>query len=72
MKLIANNLVSQDGSETITFVVWSKQGTGMVNVFGKGGSGGEMLSIEAARKYWKTMVAKWGYKKAPQTTIEPC
>lgn len=71
MKLTANNLVSKTGSETISFVVWSKQGSGMVNVFSNGSSG-EMMTIEAARKYWKDMVTKWGYKKAPATTIEPC
>ena len=57
MKLTANNLVSKTRNETISFVVWSKQGGGMVNVFSNGSSG-EMMSLEGARKYWNDMVTK--------------
>jgi hypothetical protein len=70
MKLTANNLVSKTGRETIRFVVWSRQGEGMVNVYSPG-SWGDFMTLEGARIYWKQMVEKFGYKKAPATTVEP-
>jgi|LakMenEpi03Aug12_release.lakeMendotaPanAssembly.Ray.scaffolds.fasta_scaffold2595582_1 hypothetical protein len=70
MKMTASNLVSKTGNETIRFVVWSRQGEGMVEV-GSPGSCGDMMTLEGARNYWKQMVEKWGYKKAPATTVEP-
>ena len=74
MKLKAHNVTSQNGRETLRFVVWSRQGSGMVNIFAVGSSQGscEMKSLEAAREYYLRCVNDWGYVPAPSTTFEPC
>jgi hypothetical protein len=70
MKLTARNLVI--GNSTICFVVWSRQGSGMVNVYSPGDSGGETMSLEDARNYWREMIAKHGYSRAEDSIAEPC
>lgn len=67
MKLKSHNL--QDGNSVLRFVMWSTQGTGMVNVFSPGTSG-TIMSIEGAREYWKKCVEKWGYKKIASDVFE--
>jgi len=70
MKLTAHNLTN--GTSTISFVVWSKKGAGMVNVYSPGDAGGDMKSTADARKYWLLMIEKYGYKQAESTVVEPC
>ncbi len=70
MTLKAHNLVS--GSSVIRFVVWSRKGSGMVNVYTPGDAGGDMMSIEGARKYWQDMIAKHGYSRGEDCTVQPC
>lgn len=68
MKLKSHNLTN--GSDTVQFVVWSKQGEGMVNVFRSGDDGGEMLSLDGARKRWSEL-KRFGYSAAGSSTVEP-
>lgn len=69
MKLTANNLVC--GGSTIRFVVWSRRGQGMVNVYVPGDSGGHMMSVEAAREYWQKAIREWGYRRGDDSVVEP-
>ena len=70
MTLKAHNLVS--GSSVIRFVVWSQKGSGMVNVYTPGDAGGDMMSIEGARRYWQDMIAKHGHSRGADFTVLPC
>jgi hypothetical protein len=67
MKLTSHNL--QDGNSLLRFVIWSTEGTGMVNVFSPGVSA-EMMSTEGARAYWNKCVEKFGYKKVASDKFE--
>lgn len=69
MTLTVHNLVKK--TDRICFAVWSKKGTGMVNVFTPGDTGGEMMSVENARKYYASMV-ECGYVKSEDTTLQCC
>lgn len=67
MNLKSHNLTN--GSDTVQFVVWSKRGEGMVNVFRSGDDGGEMLSVDGARKRWNEL-KRVGYSDAGSSTVE--